>query len=430
MKAGDRMTKLVAFPSTAIFGQQAALAFAERGELEAFLTGFVFNKNGGFAKLLAAIPGGTGQGLARELGRRTVTAVSADLVETRAFWEVIRTLADKSGLGPKLVDRIWDHLSRNFTAAAGRRLHKGVGAVYAYEYTALEAFAAADKLGVAKILDFPSLNSRQFQQLQREQKARFPELADPFDSYFEPLFEIRQARRDAEMRAADIIITNSTVTRASHIAGGADPARTFAVPYGAPPVLEGMERRSRDTSKPMRVIWAGTFSIRKGAHLFVDAWRQLGAGQAAVADVFGAVTLPQRLLRAAPDGMKFHGSVVQATLFAAYQAADVLIFPTLSDGFGMVVTEAFSRGLPVITTDQAGASDLVRNRENGFVIPAGSATGIAEALHWCLEHRAQLAEMSEAAQATARKWQWADYRAALHSVVTQSLQAQGKIPTN
>ncbi|MBB5751872.1 glycosyltransferase family 4 protein [Prosthecomicrobium pneumaticum] len=402
-----------------MFGQQAALAFAERDALEAYLTSFAFDPSGTFARLLKMLPDRLGGRLLRELARRSVTAVPRDRVETAAFWEVLRTLADKGRLDRRTVDRIWDLQSRRFAAAAGRRLRRGGTAVYAYEYTALEAFEAADRLGLAKILDFPSLNSRAYQELQRVQKAIHPELASPLDGYFETLFETRQSRRDAEMRSADVVITNSSVTRASHIAGGADPARTFAVPYGAPPVVEGRARTGADG--PLRVIWAGTFSIRKAAHLFIDAWRRLDAGRAIEADVFGAQALPENLWRPAPEGMTFHGSVPQTRLFAAYDAADVLMFPTLSDGFGMVVTEAFSRGVPVITTDQAGASDLVRHEVNGLIIPAGDAAAIAAALQWCLDNRRRLAAMRREALETARNWQWRDYRAALYGAIQAGL---------
>ena len=44
----------------------------------------------------------------------------------------------------------------------------------------------------------------------------------------------------------------------------------------------------------------------------------------------------------------------RSTLISAYEAADILMSPTLSDGFGLAVTEAMAQGLPVITTDQAG----------------------------------------------------------------------------
>ena len=416
------MRTLVAFPSTAIFGQQAALAFQEHSALAGYATTFAWRTDTALARGLAAVPGG--RAVLRELGRREISILPAHLVETHPLWEVLHTLSAKVGAGSETVDKVWDHMSRDFTKRVGKRLRHGVDAVYAYEYTALEAFAAAKQRGVARILDFPSLNSRQYQDLQNEQKALHPELRASDDAYFDRVFEGRQARRDAEMHAADVVITNSTVTRASHIAGGADPERTFAVPYGAPPTIAAVAA-DRRTDGPLRVVWAGTFSIRKAAHLFVDAWREGNLGRDAVADIYGAVTLPARMIDPLPPGLAFHGSVVRSTLFDAFEAADVMIFPTLSDGFGMVVTEAFARGLPVITTNQAGASDFVRQGENGLIIPAGDTQAICGALRWCLDHRADLAAMRGAALETAKNWQWSDYRAALFNTVQGGLAKAG-----
>ncbi|MFN3890334.1 MAG: glycosyltransferase family 4 protein [Beijerinckiaceae bacterium] len=391
------------------------------------MTSFAYTRGGFLERILGLVPVGLKEELDLQLRRRSVSTLPGELVASRPLWEIIRTIADRAGASAPIVDLIWDHLSHEFTRAAGRRLSAtDVGAVYAYEYSALEAFNVAERLGKAKILDFPSLNSREFEELQREEKARFPELKGRYENYFAERFERRQARRDAEMAAADVIITNSSVSRRSHIAGGADPERTFSVPYGAPPVVGELADRRSDGQ--LRVVWAGTFSIRKGAHYFLDAWRELhGSGQAQV-DVYGAVTLPERLWKPLPDGVKFHGSVPRDVLFNALDEADLLMFPTLSDGFGMVVTEAFSRGLPVITTEKAGASDLVSNETNGLVIPAGSAPAIREALLWCLENRKLLAAMRHEAWKTAKNWQWSDYRGALISAVVEGLNRAGYAP--
>jgi hypothetical protein len=85
----------------------------------------------------------------------------------------------------------------------------------------------------------------------------------------------------------------------------------------------------------------------------------LNPGKSAVLDVYGSQRLPPALLQSLPDNIVFHGPVTQDELFAAFGRADLLVFPTLCDGFGLVVTESFARGLPVLTTRQAGASDLV-----------------------------------------------------------------------
>jgi len=103
-----------------------------------------------------------------------------------------------------------------------------------------------------------------------------------------------------------------------------------------------------------------------------------------------------------------------------FRKSDVLIFPTLCDGFGMVVTEAWACGLPVITTDCAGASDLLRPGQNGMLIRSGDASAIAQSIEWCLAHRSELRDMREGATSTAANWQWSHYRSALAGVLRRS----------
>ena len=199
------------------------------------------------------------------------------------------------------------------------------------------------------------------------------------------------------------------------------------VPLGAPsPIAEvrvDPERRTR----PLEVIWAGSFSLRKGAHYLLKAWQLLNAGSAARLHVYGELVLPERLRTSAAEGIIFHGSVPQPLLFSAYELADVLVFPTLSDGFGMVVTEAMSHGLPVITTDRAGAADLV-TADNGVIVPAADPQALAGALQWCLDNRDRLVEMRIHALETARRAQWSDFRKHLIGALDQGLRRAGYHP--
>jgi glycosyltransferase involved in cell wall biosynthesis len=91
----------------------------------------------------------------------------------------------------------------------------------------------------------------------------------------------------------------------------------------------------------------------------------------------------------------------------------------------MVVTEAFAQGLPVITTDRAGAADLVRHGVNGLIIPAGDRSALLEALDWCITHRKELKAMRQAALDTAASWQWSDYRKALVNNLLDGLKVAG-----
>jgi len=83
---------------------------------------------------------------------------------------------------------------------------------------------------------------------------------------------------------------------------------------------------------------------------------------------------------------------------AAYHRAELLVLPSLEDGFGFVVAEAMACGLPVIVTDCCGASEWVRADETGWVIRAGQAEALASALDHAMRRRAELRSMGRFAR--------------------------------
>ncbi len=417
------MSVLVGYPGTGEFAQQVALAMLEEGMLEALVTTFGVHADDGVLQVLAALPGRGPARLRRALFRRDLGLLPADKIIRRRGLDLVRTLAVQVGLGPHTVDRLWDLMAHDFTRnLAGLVRARAPSAVYAYEYTAREAFVAAKETGAIRILDLPSLSSRGLERLLAREAERFPELGFSEDRYFRSRFPQRQARRDAEIAAADLIVCNSTVTRNAHIAEGADGTRMIVVPLAAPPTIADL--RPRALKGPLRLIWAGTFSVRKGAHYLLDACRR-GKLTEVVIDIYGTNALPARVCAQLPDGVQFHGAIGHDDLLQQFERADALIFPTLSDGFGLVITEALSRGLPVITTDRAGAADLIRTRENGLVIAAHDADAIIEAIQWCRDHRRELDAMRPAALASARARQWPQYRREFMTALRAGLSARG-----
>lgn len=96
-----------------------------------------------------------------------------------------------------------------------------------------------------------------------------------------------------------------------------------------------------------------------------------------------------------------------------YAAADAFVFPTTYDAFGMVVLEAMAAGLPVFSSDQAGAAELIRSGEDGFAIPLRewverTVAGLAD--------RTLLKEIGLAAERTATEHSWAAVVAAVEQV--------------
>jgi len=407
--------------------QNAALALAEAGVLQAFVTTFAYRPDSVTASLLRRLPSMPAMRLAEGLARRAIDAVPPHLVRCHPMWELLRTAAAKAGAGPVLVDRLWDRMSHSFDALVARRYVPRAQAVQAFEYTALTSFERAKAEGVARILHLPSLDSLQFETIQRREKCRWPDLVGAHDAYFDRKFVGRYERRRREIALADVIIANSSLTARSHIAAGADPAKVIIVPLAAPPPVGEIAGDTEAGGHPLTVVWAGSFSLRKGAHYLLEAWRLLRAGGNAALHVYGQSQLPPRLCAAAAEGITFHGSVPRPVLFQAYRSADVLVFPTLSDGFGLVVAEAMAHGLPVIATDQAGAADLV-SPDNGLIVPAADSQALAVALQWCLDNRDRLHAMRFHALETARRRQWPHFRRDLIAALDKGLRRAGYGP--
>lgn len=414
------MPFLISHPSVAPFVQQAARALFEAGELERFVTSLRDNPASLRQRLACRLTRVCGYDLATQLARRRITELPPDKVESLPGGELVRLLTGRLDRGGRLTDLVWSRTEPAFDRDVARRLnprrHTGV---YGFEYASLTTFQRARALGLRVVYDMPAPEPRQVQNLLDAEIARFPELDTAYHRHTAAREEPRIRRRRAEWDAAHLVIAASRFTRDSFARAGLDTTKVRIVPYGAPPPAPRDEalRGGAQPGAPLTFLWSGTFSIRKGAHYLLEAWQRGGFGRHARLSVYGRVTLPPRLLQPLPDGVILGGSIPRDQLMTHYQAADALIFPTLCDGFGMVATEAWSRGLPVITTPNAGAADLLQPGKNGLLLPPASTAALIETLTWCLDHRAELRAMRGPALDTAAAWQWADYRAALRQAL-------------
>lgn len=88
-----------------------------------------------------------------------------------------------------------------------------------------------------------------------------------------------------------------------------------------------------------------------------------------------------------------------------YRAADAFVLMTVSDVWGLVINEAMSCGLPVITTDKCVAGlELVEEGENGYIVPVGDDQALAARLQTILEEPARSEEMGRRALEQIREY--------------------------
>jgi glycosyltransferase involved in cell wall biosynthesis len=413
---------LLSAPNTRMNIQQDARALHEVGWLHRYCVPFGVRNDGILVCLARLLDRVTGSKLETELRRRAISEVLGTALLTFAWWEIPRTILTRSGiLSWRLAEAAHAHSLIAFDRHVAGRLGR-CDAVFGYKMPALETFRAAKKKGLRCIYGMHSRDPRFNATLEREAMTGNLEW-NAKQTEISPDIEGRVRRRPTEWKLADIVILNSSVCRDSFRPYGVDIGKAHILPLPFPPVIGAMPIKSQDG--PLRILWAGSFSLLKGAKcFFLQALRELQGKQAYDVRVFGPMQLPATALEGIPS-IKLSATVSRDRLFDEYRSADVLVLPTLSDGFAMTVAEAMSQGLPVITTRQAGAAMFVIHQENGLLVKTADAGDLSGAMKWCMENRPLLHQIGGRARESARKWQCEDYRAALRKIVSD-LFAQGE----
>ena len=278
--------------------------------------------------------------------------------------------------------------------------------IYGYEDGSEESFRVAKLLGLRCVYDLPIGYWRAARRLLETELEQWPEWATTLTGFEDSATKL--ARKDNELRLADLIIVASKFTADTLQEFGGTLAPVLIIPYGFPAV--GKQRHYTDISngRPLKLLFVGGLSQRKGiAYLFAAA-AALGSrveltvvGHKAT-DNCPALNSALRLHRWIP-------SLPHAEILKIMRAHDVLVFPSLFEGFGLVITEAMSQGTPVITTNRTAGPDLIEHGRNGWIVEAGSTVALQKAIEHLLQHPASIAEAGRAAMETARSRPWKQY---------------------
>ncbi len=140
------------------------------------------------------------------------------------------------------------------------------------------------------------------------------------------------------------------------------------------------------------VIFVGRIVYEKGIHVLIDAWPRVVAELPARLVIAGTGSAFDEIrARAATieTPIEFLGFISDEDRNRLYAVADVAVFPSLYEPFGIVALEAFAAGCPVIVSDAGGLAEVVQHELNGLVVPAGDAYALAQALVTSLRHPAE-----------------------------------------
>jgi glycosyltransferase involved in cell wall biosynthesis len=287
-----------------------------------------------------------------------------------------------------------------------RSRSRAVTVVHSYEDCSLLQFREAAKSGKARVYDMPIGYYPAWQSTIRGLARRFPDWLPDGHAGESPY--VRPEQKLEEMELAQLVLAPSKFVQRT-VQDFVDRSVALA-PYGVDSAFWSPGLPVAKTG-PMRFLFAGACSLRKGVPLLMEAWRKADLRDA-VLDLVGSWQLAKRQL---PGGVTWRPGVSAADLRECFRSADVLVLPSYFEGFGLVLLEAMACGLPVITTDAAGCDIL--DGSAGRVLAAGDLEALVEALRWANADRKGMAVMGVAARAKAESMTWHKYRERVRNAV-------------
>lgn len=238
---------------------------------------------------------------------------------------------------------------------------------------AAELFEKAEKVGALKVVDCPNSHpTTYYGYWQRECDLWCPGEKVPIPRW---MF----ARMNRDLHRADLVLCPSQFVRDTMVLNGIPPEKCLVNPFGVNTDI--FQPRSSLPDKP-RFVVVGTICLRKGFQYLFRAFelvrRQLPNAELVVVGDYKTDFRRERPKWA--GGFTHYPSLPHPELAKLLQTCTAFVFPSMEEGFARVISEAMGAGLPIIASYESGATTLVQDGIEGFIVRGSDPAHIAEAM--------------------------------------------------
>jgi glycosyltransferase involved in cell wall biosynthesis len=398
--------------------RQQLLALEEGRLLYAGVSCLVYDASGVLARGLGWLDRCFGAHLTDRTRSRQMPGPLARRMESYIWAELIRRCGTNGSRSAdawlQAVDRAAAHHVRNQTRV-----------VLAGEDACLATFAAARAVGAMCLYDLPVPYYATLRAILAREREEFPDVVGEFFQLDADYHPARCRRKQQELQAADHVVVASRFVLNSLRHANYPVEQVSVIPYGSDPGESRVPHRDNARPGSNVVLYVGHVSLRKGIPRLLRVWKRLGAHRTHRLRLIGQMHLPAKFLTDYAGLFEHVPPLPRPHLWDHYAAATVFVFPSAGDGFGQVINEAMSCGVPVVASTHTGAPGYITDGQEGLIYPFGDDDALAAALDRILSQPTEAAAMGRAAFHLAHRWTWTEYRAAFRDLVVHLLRAFG-----
>lgn len=305
-----------------------------------------------------------------------------------------------------------------------RRLKKAareVNVVHTFPVGSLETLRTARALGIPSVLERTNAHTRFAFETVRKEAERLGVILPPEDEYFfrDDLLE----REEAEYEAADYILCPSEFVAKTFVARGFPREKLVQYFNGVDDKAFYPSTEPRLANSPFTMLFVGVCAVRKGVHFALEAWLKSPASRDGVFLIVGDF-LPS--YQAVLGSMLAHPSVKvlghAKDVPALMRKSDILVLPSIEEGFGRVITEAMASGCVPLASE--ACTEICRHMETGLVHRIGDVGMLSQQISMLYENRTFLNSLRATALKKVHDFTWRMVGVRLLEVYRNVIQAK------
>jgi len=271
----------------------------------------------------------------------------------------------------------------NFDRFVARKLQhheKGVNLFWGFQGSCLLSLKAAVECGHEAWCELATAHVTAAKRILGEEAQLHPEWAHTIDNLVFP--SAYERRLEEEPHAATRVIAASSFTAQTLTEIGIPAEKISYLPLGCDIHHVPYHERPDDNieKRPLKLLYAGTITQRKGIKYLLEAMRRLHSHRDIELHLIGGIQGNEDPLKSYHGLFHYLAPVSQQALFRLYSNFDALVLPTIFEGFGLVIVEAMAAGLPVITTPHSIGPEVIKHQENGYLIPIRDINAIVSSI--------------------------------------------------
>lgn len=386
------MKVIICHPGTQ-YSHYLAIELYQHGYLSKFYTGIAFGNDHIVSKLNRFLP----KKISRQLKTRIIENLPDKFIKRNIANELRAIYKIKKGLNQ---EQVFFKRNKSFQENISDKALKSANIVVGYDTSSWIIAKRCKNFGINFILDVSIGHPTSKNEIFKMLSEKYPDWSSQIQIKNQQLIDYERL----ENELATLIATPSSFVKTTYIQNGIDKAKIHVNPFGTD--TSYFKFHQKNPIEKIKFLFFGSLTARKGLPLLLAVWEESKFDNAELT-IAGFGELPDNYIL--PKNVIKRGKIAKEDRGKLFEEHHIFVFPSNFEGFAQVQIEAAVCGLPIISTNNAGGSEIVEDGYNGFLINPEQEIELKNVINFFINNKEQIAIMSENQKNIISNFTWTAY---------------------